>query len=463
MEEIIALTDIGNAERFIEQHKDGLKFCRQQKSWLCWTGKRWQVDRAGIVFEKAKETAKSIEYEISPDQDKELKDEIAAHCKRSQSWSRLKAMINLAQSVPEIHVDVSELDSDPMKLNCENGTYDLKTGDLLPHQKDDLITKSIGIEYNDKAECPLWLGFLDKIMAGKESLINYLQLIVGYCLTGSIKEQCLFIFNGFGANGKSTFLEIIRKMLGDYALHTPATTLLTNNMTIRNDLARLKSSRFVSAVEIGIGKKLNEALTKELTGGDPITSRFLFREYFEQTPTFKLFIAANYKPEIQGMDHGIWRRIRLIPFHVVLKDEEIDRDLPKKLEAELPGILAWAVRGCLEWQKNGLAMPDDVQSATAEYKEDSDIISKFIEDYCEQTSDVRVSIKNLYDNFKSWAEENADEIMAKKTFGHLLRLRGFKQGKSDGLRYWIGIAIKKPESRASDSTGSKASDSQAIH
>jgi putative DNA primase/helicase len=463
MDTLKALTDLGNAERFIDQHQDESRYCPQLKQWFCWVGDRWKRDGADHVIQKAKQTVENIETEIGDVDSQSVKEEILAHGKRSQAWSRIKAMIKLAASDPKIQVGIEELDVDQMRLNCQNGTVDLRTGELLPHSRDHFITKSTLISYDKSAACPKWLAFLYKIMAGNESLVNYLQRIIGYALTGSMKEQCLFIFNGFGANGKSTFLEAIRKVLGNYAMHTPSSTLLTNNLAIRNDLARLRGARFVSAVEIGIGKKLDEALTKELTGGDPITSRFLFREYFEQTPSFKLFIAVNYKPEIRGMDHGIWRRIRLIPFDVVLSDEEIDRDLPSKLEAELPGILAWAVQGCLDWQKHGLVMPNEVRSATLEYKEESDILSKFLEDRCELGRNEKISIKNLYDAFKNWCDENADDLLSKKTFGHFLKQRGFKQSKNDGIRFWVGLAINLTDARSDDSKEPKSEAHPAIH
>jgi len=458
MEKIAALTDIGNSERFVSQHKDDVRYCPQYKSWLYRTGTRWLLDRVGYITRLAKQTAEAIESEILLTDDLKLREKIISHGQRSQSWSRIKAMIKLAESWPELQIDIAQLDANTMLLNCENGTVNLRTGELLPHSKENYITKSTGVEYNKDAECPLWLQFLHKIMAGNESLIHYLCLILGYCLTGLATEQCLFIFNGFGANGKSTFLAIIRKILGDYAMHTPHTTLLKMHSRIRNDLARLQGARFASLVETGSGNKLNEPLTKELTGGDPITARFLFKEYFEQIPTFKLFIATNCLPTIQGTDHGIWRRIRIIPFDVVLKDEEIDRNLAKKLEAELPGILSWAIKGCLEWQKNGLVMPDEVQSATAEYKEDSDVISKFIDDCCEQGCDKNISIKNLYDAFKNWCDENADDVLSKKTFGHFLKQRGFKQSKSNGIRSWKGIGLS-----SADSTEPQPEASPALH
>jgi putative DNA primase/helicase len=459
-----ACTDLGNAERFIAQHKSDLRYCPQLRRWHQWAGDRWEPDGAGLVFQKAKETVRTIEQEAElAGNDQSLRKEIIAHNKRSQAWSRIKAMIKLAESDPEIQVAVADLDTDPMLLNCTNGTIDLRTGELLSHSREHRITKSTMAEYDEKATCPQWLAFLDKIMAGNQSMITYLQKIIGYALTGLMSEQCFFIFNGFGANGKSTFLEIIRKVLGNYAMHTPSSTLLTNNMAIRNDLARLRGSRFVSAVEIGIGKKLNEALTKELTGGDPITSRFLFREYFEQKPSFKLFIAANYKPEIRGMDHGIWRRIRLIPFNVVLSDDKIDRELPGKLAKELSGILSWAVQGCLDWQHHGLVMPDEVRSATLEYRDESDVLSRFLEDRCDQSRDAVISIKNLYDIYQAWSEENADDILTKKTFGHFMKQRGFKQKKSDGFRYWIGLTIKSNNARPDKSKESESEARPVMH
>jgi len=464
MNSLKPLTDLGNSERFIAQHKNDLRYCPHLKQWLCWSGTLWEPDGAGQVFQKAKETVKTIEKDVDlAQEDQTLREEIIEHGKRSQSWSRINAMVKLAKTDPEIQVDVEELDTDPMLLNCPNGTIDLRTGELLPHSREHLITKSTLLPYDDGADCPQWLAFLDKIMAGKQDKIAYLKRITGYALTGSMNEQCLFIYNGFGANGKSTFLEAFRKVLGGYAMHTPSSTLLTNNMSIRNDLARLRGSRFVSAVEIGIGKKLDEALTKELTGGDPITSRFLFREFFEQKPTFKLFIAANYKPEIRGMDHGIWRRIRLIPFDVVLKDDEIDRDLPHKLETELSGILSWAVQGCLDWQKQGLVMPDEVRSATTEYREESDVLSLFLEDKCKQGPKLEISVKNLYDTYMAWSEENADDVLSKKTFGHFLKQRGFKQKKSDGIRSWVGLTIKVSSDRSDNSIESTSEACPAIH
>lgn len=441
--EIKAFTDLGNAERFLEHHKEEIRYCPEIKMWLIWNGSRWQIDENGIIHEKAKETVKRIQEEIELAQgDPILQKRITMHAMRSQEISRINAIIKLVRTDSGVIVNLDCLDSDPMLLNCSNGTVDLRTGILLPHSREQLITRSTSIHFDPDAQCPQWEAFIEKILGPFKDKIDFMQKIIGYALTGQTSEQCLFILWGYGANGKSTLLEIIRRMMGDYARHTPSSTLLTDRAGIRNDLARLKGARFVSAVEVGIGKMLDEALTKELTGGDPITSRFLFREYFEQKPTFKLFLAVNQKPEIRGIDHGIWRRIRLIPFETIIPDDEIDRDLSKKLEKELPGILAWAVRGCLAWQKEGLSIPESLQAAIQQYKQESDQISGFIEDTCVLETGARIPVKILYDIYKKWSEDNAAETLPKKTFGHLLRQRGIKQGKSDGVRYWKGIGLK---------------------
>ena len=359
MTEIKPLTDMGNAERVFEREKDGILYCKEINRWLFWNGMRWQIDVNGEIHRRIQKTMKMIIEEVKyAEGDASLIEEIKAHARKSQAYGKINAAERLARTAEGFQVTQTQLDSNPMLLNCLNGTIDLETGRLLPHSRRDLITRMVPVLYDEKAECPIWLTVLKKIMASDDAMVSYLQKAIGYALSGRVDEQCLFIFSGFGANGKSTVLETIRVMLGDYSRHTPSCTLLMNNMAIRNDLARLSGARLVSAVEIGMGKKLDEALVKQLTGGDPITSRFLFQEYFEHRPTFKLFMAVNHKPEIRGADHGIWRRLRMIPFNVIIKDDEMDRELIGKLAKELPGILAWAVQGCLEWQRSGLGMPE---------------------------------------------------------------------------------------------------------
>jgi len=443
MTEIKPLTDMGNAERFFEREKDGVLYCKEINRWLFWNGMRWQIDVNGEIHRRIQKTMKMIIEEVKyAEGDASLIEEIKAHARKSQAYGKINAAERLARTAEGFQVTQTQLDSNPMLLNCLNGTIDLETGRLLPHSRRDLITRMVPVLYDEKAECPIWLTVLKKIMANDDAMVSYLQKVIGYALSGRVDEQCLFIFSGFGANGKSTVLETIRVMLGDYARHTPSCTLLMNNMAIRNDLARLSGARLVSAVEIGMGKKLDEALVKQLTGGDPITSRFLFQEYFEHRPTFKLFMAVNHKPEIRGVDYGIWRRLRLIPFNVIIKDDEMDRALIGKLAKELPGILAWAVQGCLEWQRSGLGMPDTSLSALREYREETDKITDFVNDCCRHEQEARVPIKKLYEAYKSWAEENEGDVLTKKTLGQYMKQKGYIQGKNDGIRFWKGLCLR---------------------
>ena len=443
MNEIKAFTDLGNAERISEREKHEIRYCKDIKRWLFWIGIRWQVDETGEINRRIQQAMKSIYEEVKyAEGDASLIEKIRDHARKSQAYGKINAAERLARTAAEFQVSLDKLDANPMLLNCPNGTVELESGRLRPHSRNDLITRLVPVEYDKKAQCPTWMAFLKKIMAGDNTMIAYLQKIIGYSLSGRVDEQCLFILSGHGANGKSTLLETVRKMLGDYARHTPSCTLLANNMAIRNDLARLRGARFVSAVEIGIGKKLDEALVKQLTGGDPITSRFLFQEYFEHRPSFKLFMAVNHLPEIRGVDHGIWRRLHLVPFKVVIKEEEMDRGLVHRLESELPGILAWAVQGCLEWQKNGLGMPSTSMSALHEYREETDKIADFVTDCCSQEREARVPIKTLYDTYKSWAEDNEGDALTKKSFGQYLKQKGYKQGKCDGVRFWKGLRLR---------------------
>ncbi len=375
--------------------------------------------------------------------DDEKRQKLVKHALSTESEARLRAMINLAQSEPGIPVTEVELDADPWLLNVLNGTLDLKTGELRPHLREDLITKLSPVRYDLDATCPTWDKFLQHIMDGDEDRIRFLQKAIGYSLTGSTTEQVLFIFYGNGANGKSTFLITIHSLLGDYARQTPTETLLIKRGNgIPNDVARLKGARFVDAAEAESGKQLAEALVKQLTGGDKIPARFLYGEFFEFDVTFKLFLAVNHKPIIRGNDYAIWRRIRLVPFNVTIPPEEQDKTLSEKLKAELPGILRWAVEGCLLWQKEGLGVPDLVKSATGDYRAEMDVIADFIAECCEVAPGAKTPFKALYKRYTEWCQENQEESIGKKDFGRCLTERGFKTGRNRDLgRFREGIRL----------------------
>jgi putative DNA primase/helicase len=355
-------------------------------------------------------------------------------------------MIRLATSEPGIPVLLEQLDADPWLFNVVNGTIDLRTGILRPARREDLITKLAPVIYDPDARCPTWERFLQQIMAGNTALITFLQRAIGYGLTGVTSEQVLLLLYGTGANGKSTFLEVLRALFGDYARQAEfATFLARTSDAVRNDLARLAGARFVTAVEAASGRRLDEALIKQLTGGDPITARFLYQEFFEFTPQFKLFLATNHKPVIRGTEHAIWRRIRLIPFEVTIPQAQQDRTLPDKLRAELPGILAWAVQGCLAWQRDGLPMPTEVHQATETYREEMDTFGLFLADYCivDPTDPTRrATTGELFDAYLTWCRQNGEHFQLTKThFGMRLGERGLTPIRLGKERGWAGIAL----------------------
>ncbi|GIM46838.1 hypothetical protein DNHGIG_23870 [Collibacillus ludicampi] len=443
------LSDVGNAERLAYYHGDKLRYCHSTGKWLYWTGKRWQIDSGGTeVYRLAKETVRNIYREAALTDDTDTRQKISKHAIQSEKASSIREMIALAQNEGDIPIHAYELDADQWLLNVENGTIDLRTGKLRPHSRKDLITKLVHTEYDPNAQCPTWEAFLWRIMNGNQELIRFLQKAVGYALTGDVSEQVMFFLYGYtGKNGKSTFLNTIRELLDDYSITMqPDSFMVKQSDRISNDIARLKGVRFVSTIEGEEGKRLAESLIKQLTGGDTISARFLHREYFDFKPTHKIFFATNHKPSIRGTDDAIWRRIRLIPFDVIIPEHERDPKLPEKLRAEWSGILRWAVEGCLLWQREGLGVPGAVVEATQEYREEMDVIGAFLADKCVIGSGYKTHSSELYEEYKTWCADNGEYQMTQSMFGRKLKERGFENVKSNGYKVWkdIGLARNIP-------------------
>ena len=356
-------TDVANAERFVERCGGNLHYCAAWKKWLVWDGRRWEIDRTGNVNERAKGVLCEMRKMIKLIPDPEEK--YAKHVRRSCNNSGFKAMIELALTIRGIPVTAEQLDADPWVLNCPNGTIDLRTGEPRKHRREDLLTKLIRVEYDPDAKCPVFDAFLARIMRGNTALMEYIQRVVGYCLTGDVGEKAMFVLYGDGNNGKTTFLEAIRNVLADYAGQVPIQSLMKKKWDegIPNDIAQLKGKRFVTSSETESGQELAVAKIKNLVGLATLQARYLYAEFFEFAPTFKVFMDCNHKPVIRGHDPAIWNRLKFIPFTVTIPDAEIDREMGAKLRAEAPGILAWAVRGCLEWQLRGLDEPQEVRQA----------------------------------------------------------------------------------------------------
>jgi putative DNA primase/helicase len=433
------LTDLGNARRFVRHQGKKFRFCHAF-GWLVWDGRRWRKDQTGAVERAAKKTVALIYEEAANCEEKKLREALFNHAERSESERRIAAMVSLAKSESEIALESSDLDQSEWLFNCQNGTVDLRTGELRPHDPSDLITKVVPIDFDPRAECPAWLSFLDTVLAGNDGLISFVQKAAGYSLTGSTREQVFFLLHGAGQNGKSTFVNALCEILGDYSQRTPTETLMAKRVdsSISNDLARLAGARFVAATEIDHGRRLAEGLVKQITGSDPITARFMHREFFEFNPTFKLWFAANHKPRISGND-AIMRRVRLIPFHV--KIEGVDRNFFEKLRAELSGILSWAVAGCITWQSDGLEPPAEIVAANEAYRQESDLIAQFLKDRCVLAPSAECLKGDFYEAFKKWAEEAGERPMSKRQLGRLMAERGFGEFKGHEGHVWRAIGL----------------------
>jgi putative DNA primase/helicase len=454
------LTDAGNAQRFATQHRAWIRYCYAWRAWLAWSSHCWQRDPGDRAMQLAKATAQSIYYEIGDTTTPEERKQIAKWAVLSESEPRLRAMLALAQSEPGIPVTPEQLDTDPWLLACENGTLELRTRTLRLHRREDLITKCIPVPYDPAASCPTFTRFMDRIFAGNGRLIAFVQRAIGYSLTGDTTEQALFIFWGTGSNGKTTLLNTAVTMLGGYALSTrPETFMVKSGEAIPNDVAQLKGARLVIAVEAEAGHRLAESLIKQATGGDPLTARFMRAEFFSFTPTFKIFLATNHRPAIRGTDHAIWRRVRLIPFTITIPDDQQDRHLTDKLRAEWPGILAWAVAGCLDWQQHGLGLPDEVRVATENYRVDMDVLGAFIRDKCVVGLGAQVAASDLYGAYKAWCDVSGEKVLAARTFGLHLRERGFTPIRAPHERRWRGLRLRAPmDPEPDDATGSMTQD-----
>jgi len=434
------LTDMGNAERLAEQHSGHLRFVREW-DWMHWRSGRWEKNPAAAV-RAAKLTVRRIYGETEHTEDDDRRKKVAGWAVKSEARTRLDAMLKLAESEAGVIAEPNQFDCDPYLLNCRNGVVDLRTGKLRPHNAADLITRMTGCDYDRKAECPTFLKFLHRIFDGSEALINFTQCACGYSLTGDTGEQVMLFCYGSGRNGKSTLLEIMRAVLGDYAQQSESSTfLLRPSDSIRNDIARMAGVRFVAAIEVGEGRRLNETLVKQVTGQDTITARFLHREYFEFVPQFKLWMAANHKPIIRGTDEAIWRRVLLVPFDVTIPPKEVDRNLLAKLNEERAGILAWMVRGCIKWQRDGWRPPEAVIAATKEYRAEMDVIAAFIDECCVINADARVVIGDLYRAYKKWAEVAGEQIDSQRSFSMRIAERDFERDRTHGIWVYRGLGL----------------------
>jgi len=456
-------TDVGNAFRFARHCRGHVRHCDPWGQWLSWDRRRWQRDNTRRIWRLARSTVRGIYAEAALETDSDRRGRLAKWAISSESRSLLTNMIELASSEPGIPVVPAELDVDPWLLNCRNGTVDLRTGELRAHDRADLITKLAPVEYDPDASCPTWDAFLARIMGDETELIDYLQRVVGLALVGQVVEHVLFFLYGLGANGKSTFLSALLAALGDYAKQAPPELLMYSQHDRHpTERADLFGVRLVASTEVEAGKRLAEVLVKQLTGGDRVKARYMHHDFFEFDPSHTILLAANHKPVIHGGDYAIWRRIRLVPFTVTIPAEEQDPHLGAKLAREAQGILAWAVRGCLDWQLAGLRDPGVVTRATDAYRDEMDVLGAFLDAHCVVQKAAEVTADALYQRYRSWAETAGERPVSKKALGMRLEERGFHGGKTAGdARCWRGIGLILSSGDAFDVTSLSSSRERA--
>ncbi len=456
-------TDLGNAERFVDAHRGRVLWCPARKAFLVWDGKRFAWDDRGEAVKLAHHTARRIFHEAADAETEDAQKAITKWALASQNESRINAM--LSQSKPYLAVGMEDLDRDPWLVNCQNGTLDLRTARLKSHEAADRITKIVPVDYDPDASCPRFMQFLEEALVD-EAVIKFVKRYSGYTLTGITRERLLAILYGFGKNGKTTLVELLHEVLGDYARNTDVETLLIKKYQgVGNDVAALKGARFVSAAEVEKDRRLAESKVKQLTGRDTVTARFLFGENFDFKPQFKLWLSTNNKPVIQGTDDAIWDRIRLIPFTQRFEGPKADPKLADKLRTELPGVLAWMVGGCLEWQEHGLEEPKKVTEATQQYREEMDTLAAFLDEECVVDPGYRVLAERLYQRYAMWCDKSGERKDPKKAFVARLEERGFSRrretaGVNKGRYIWLGIGFRSDDEPPEDGGDGSPSEPQ---
>ncbi|MGQ7793755.1 phage/plasmid primase, P4 family [Faunimonas sp. B44] len=430
-----AFTDEALALRFAEKHRHDLRYVAGWGKWLQWDGKRWTLDDTLLAFDKARNVCRAAAAECN-------KSKIAAALASAKT---VAAIERLAKADRRLAATAGQWDADPWSLNTPAGIVDLRTGRMRDHAPDEHMTRMTAVAPAGK--CPTFLAFLGRIMAGDEELVAFLQRVFGYALTGSTREHALFFGYGTGANGKSVLLSTVAGILGDYHKTAPIETFTASSGDRHpTDLAGLRGARLVTAVETEEGRRWAESRIKTLTGGDPISARFMRQDFFEYVPQFKLAIAGNHKPGLRSVDEAIRRRFHLIPFAVTIPPAERDTDLTEKLKAEWPGILAWMVEGCREWQASGLRPPKAVTDATAAYLEAEDAVAAWLDEACERDPSATALSSTAFASWKLWAAAAGEHVGSQKKFIAALENRGFHRRHTMHGSGLDGLKIKpRPE------------------
>lgn len=439
-------TDAENAEYFTTMYADKLRFDHRRNRWLEWNDHFWRTDNDGQVTRLALKAVRSRYHGTAEITDLEKREKLAIKAITSEQRARLSSMVAIAQDLKPIADSGENWDKNPWLIATANQVINLRSGLPLDGNQNDMITMITRVKYERNARADRWNRFLNEIFEDNQELLKWIKKYLGYCITGFTNEQVIPIGHGNGANGKTVLLNIIERILGDYAYNAPFTMFeLTNRSSIPNDLAALDGKRFVTARETTEGSRFNEGRIKALTGGDPITARFLHGEFFTFKPFAKYFLAVNSRPRVHDESYGFWRRVRLIPFNRRFEGIDDDKNLTETLLSESPGIFNYLIEGCLLWQKEGLdPTPEFIETATREYESDSDPLSEFILDECAFSSQAQVSASKFYKAYKSWCQSQGyqdREIMTNTIFGKKMGKKFKKSHQRTGTIY-TGVGLK---------------------
>jgi putative DNA primase/helicase len=429
-------TDMGNAERLIQVASGNLRFIGGD--WYYFQNGAWRPDAAKARELVKKGVAGLLWKEVegyTQERNEDAIKKLISWARHTESTKAVDSALRMAHSDPAIFTKIEQMDADPMLLNCKNGTLNLESGILTAHNKSQLLSKQIMVDYNPAATCPKWQTFIDRIFNHDAELIEYMQKAVGYSLTGSTKQQVWFLCFGHGANGKSVFINTILELLNDYGLQSAPDLLLQSKQQRHPaELAALKGKRMAVSQESDEGRLLAEGTIKQLTGTDVISARKMHKDFFEFTATHKIWLATNHKPAVRDTTESTWRRLKLIPFAVTIPEPERNHNLQDELRAEFQGILSWAVQGCLKWQKYGLKDAAVIKRATASYRDESDTIGLFIEECAEKTTDGHSKQSDVYDAYTRWAIANGHKPIASRRLRQALEERHYMQSVYNGAR-----------------------------
>lgn len=435
-------TDVGNKDRFVEDHQGQLLFLREDRRWISWTGDRWSIEGAR-PFEKAEQSAKKIYDEARDCDQKERKRELSRWAHISQSQNKLRATINLAEEA--LTVSSNEFDNKHDVINCENGLLNLRTGVLTKHDAKQRTIKRANVSYMPDAQAPVWEKFLLDVFSEDQELVSWMQKALGYSLTGSVDEQVFFILYGRGENGKGKLCEALLRIMGDYALPAQFDTFLAtdkSNVRALSAVGELKGVRFALASETESSKKWSEDLMKRLTGGDTLTGAKLYGNPYSFQPTHKLWFQANHLPSFKDGTHGFKRRVRVIPFERTFTGEAKDKDILDKLMDEKEGIFAWLVEGAKLYYRAGLgATPEACERATEQYIQDNDIVSRFIKDRLVKDQTKKLKVSDAYLSYVHWCSREGLEPTSMNFFPGNREERGIKKTRTKSGQEFKGYKL----------------------